>query len=70
MLNRIDRFGVYAVMGRPVLYERETRAMIAAQNVVSAYRDRAKSPSWDAWLKQNPELGDLLFRAQRLHDAT
>ena len=70
MLHRIDRFGVHAVMGRPVLYEREIRAMTAANNVVAAYRDRAKATSWEAWLKENPELGDLLFRAQRLYDGT
>mgnify|MGYP001009324862 CR=1 FL=1 len=68
MLKRIDRYGVYAVMGRPVLYEHEIRRMTIAQNIVSAYRERARSQSWDAWLRENKEMGELLFIAQRLCD--
>lgn len=55
-------------MGRPVLYEREIRAMTAANNVMVAYKDRARATSWEAWLKDNKELGDLLFMAQRHYE--
>lgn len=68
MLKRIDRFGVHAVMGRPVLYEREMRAMITANNIVEAYRDRARAANWEAWQKENRELGNLLFRAMKLYE--
>lgn len=68
MALRIERYGVHAVMGRPVLYEGEMRRMITAQNIVNAYKDRARSQSWEAWQRENPELGNLLFKAQRLYD--
>ena len=68
MLKRIERFGVHAVMGRPVLYEREIRRMVMAQNLVNGYRERARAASWDAWLAENKDMGNLLFLAQRLCD--
>lgn len=68
MSLRIEKYGVHAVMGRPVLYESEMRRMNVAQTIVSAYKDRAKSASWDAWYTANKELGDLLFKAGQLYN--
>jgi hypothetical protein len=38
-LKSIDRFGVEAITGRRVLYFREYRHMIHAENVVAAYKE-------------------------------
>ena len=46
------------------------RAFAIAENIVNGYNDRARAASREAWLKDNKELGDLLFRAQRLYDGT
>lgn len=67
-LNKIDRFGVHAVMGRPVLYEREIRRMTVASNLVSAYRERAKSTNWVEWASSNKAISDLLIKAKVLYD--
>lgn len=64
---RIQKYGVYAVMGRPVLYEREMRRIAAAQNVINAYQNRAKSINWASYLSQNPEEGSLLNLARELY---
>lgn len=66
LLNRIEKFGVYAVMARPFLYYRELRRMEIARIIENAYRQRAAAANWDAFQREHPELGNLLFRAQQL----
>jgi len=70
LLNRIEKFGVHAIMGRPILYYRELRRMEVANMIVTAYNARAKSANWQAFQKEHPELGNLLFRAQQLAEQT
>jgi hypothetical protein len=67
MLKRIDRFGVQGCIGR-TLYEREIRRMIAANNVVTAFQMRKAAANWQAFQTEHPELGDLLFKAERLYN--
>ena len=68
MYLRIQKYGVHAVIGRPVLYEREMRRISAAQNVINAYQDRAKAINWTAYLSQNPDEGNLLNIARELYE--
>ena len=42
--------------------------MVAANNVVVAFEMRKAATSWEVFQKENPELGDLLFKAARLYD--
>ena len=63
----IDRFGVSAVYGR-VLGAGEIRRITASENVIKAYRGRAKSDNWADWAKQNPELNRILEYGLRLQD--
>lgn len=65
---RIQKYGVYAVLGRPVLYEREMRRMSIAVNLVEGFKERAKSINWAAYLSQNPSMGNLLNRARELYE--
>lgn len=46
-------------MGR-TLGAGEIRRMIAADNVVKAYRSRAASDNWAQWAQKNPEMSRLL----------
>ena len=68
LYRRIQQYGVYAVMGRPVLYEREIRRMSIVNNIIGAYRDRSKSATWEAWTKENQAMASLLFKAQQMYD--
>ena len=65
VLQKIDRFGVMAVMGRPVLFFGELNRMIYAENVVAAYRSRPRD-NWAEWTDKNPVLARLLAEAEKL----
>lgn len=67
MLNYIDRFGAEAVMGR-TLGAGEIRRMVAADNVLRAYRSRAHAENWAKWAAENPALNRILNEAIRLAD--
>lgn len=62
----IERFGVVAVMGRPVLWAREANAIKTAEAIVNAYHARERSDNWAAWANQHPEMQALLVEAQKL----
>ena len=62
----IDRFGVAAVMGRPVLYAREIQRISIAEQVVRAYRSRQQSNDWAAWRRDNGELAKALDIAEKV----
>lgn len=66
MLAKIDRFGVEAITGRRKLYFGELRRMILAENIVAAYRARAKSENWAAWANANTVMADVLVEAEKL----
>ena len=66
LLNRVEKFGVYAVMARPYLYFHEIRRMEVAQTIKQAYDMRAAAANWQAFQTEHPQLGNLLFRAQQL----
>ena len=65
LLSYIDRFGVEAVMGRKTLYAGEMRRMIHAESIVRAYKERSRANAAD-WVKENPEMSDILREAQRM----
>lgn len=65
-LNKIDRFGIEAIIGRRQFYYGELRRMILAENIVNAYRTRAKSSNWPAWVQENPVMADILMEAEKL----
>lgn len=58
LLSYIDRFGL-GIFGRAPGV-RELRAMTYAENVVKAYRERAKAENWAAWASANPGKARLL----------
>ena len=64
----IDRYGVTAIMGRPVLYAREVYAMRIAETIYRGYQQQQKTENIAAWHADNPELAQLLFEAQQLAD--
>ena len=59
LLAYIDRFGVDAVMGRQ-LGAGEMRRMTVAENIVKAYRSRAKADNWAEWANLYPDLNRIL----------
>lgn len=65
----IDRYGVHAVMGRPVLWAREVNAIKMAEAIVNAYHARERSENWAAWANKHPEMQALLVEAQKLAEA-
>lgn len=60
----IEKFGAWAVYGRP-LFAHEMKRITAAEAIVNAYRDRAKSENYAEWTERNPQLAALLTRAMR-----
>ena len=52
-------------MGRPYLGAGEIRRFMTAENVVAAYRSRAKSDNWATWAKSNEQAAQLLSWAVR-----
>ena len=66
MLAKIDRFGIEAITGRKQFYFGELRRLIAAENIVTAYKSRAHAPDWAAWVRDNPLLAELLLDAEKL----
>lgn len=65
LAHQVDRLGVMAVFGRPVLYASEYYAMKAAEMIVAAYRSRARADNVAAWHNEHPELAQMLFEAEK-----
>jgi len=49
-----------AVTGRKVLLHHELLCMIAAENILTAYRSNQGAANWAAWAGSNPRLADVL----------
>lgn len=62
LLNRIDRFGSQAVLGR-TLGKGEMTRMITCENIVKAYQSRTAAPDWAKWAADNPQANRLLTAA-------
>lgn len=69
LAQAIDRYGIMAVLGRPVLYLHEYYAMKTAEGLVSGYLSRQRSQNWAAWQLEYPDMAKLLFDAERLLNA-
>lgn len=69
LLGYIDRFGVMAVLGRPVLSYGEIRRMIAAENIFTAYKSRQASDNWGKWALENQKSDALLKSVEVLINA-
>ena len=67
MLRACERFGAWAVFGRP-LGVGEVRNMTAAQYIVDAYRAREASKDWAGWASSNPQANRLLDAAAAYHE--
>lgn len=59
----IDRFGVYAVMGRPYLGALEINRILSAEKVIQVYHEKEAWSSWAEWAKANPDDAAYLARA-------
>jgi hypothetical protein len=66
LLRKIDRFGIEAITGRRQFYFGELRAMILAENIVTAYKNRAQSENWATWARANPAMAEMLVEAEKL----
>lgn len=64
LLNRIDRFGAQAVLGR-TLGAGEMRRMILCENIVKAHQGRKASGNWAEWSLAYPEANRLLTAAMK-----
>ena len=65
LLHEIDRFGVSAVMGRP-LYHEEIVRMRAAERIISAYKAKYSREDWAKWAQDFPQEDWLLNQAMKL----
>ncbi len=65
-LQKIDRFGVEAILGRRQFYFGELHRLIVAENILTAYQSRARSNNWAEWVSQNPKMANLLIEAEKL----
>jgi hypothetical protein len=66
LLTQIDRFGVMAVLGRPVLGAKEIRLMSIAENITHWYAERQQSQNWATWATENPEKSAGLTMAHNM----
>lgn len=64
LLANINKYGVEAVMGRP-LGHHEVICLNTAEAIVSAYKERAQAKDWVTWGQENP-VSHLLNEAMRL----
>ena len=70
LIGYIDRFGVEAVMGRPVLSAGELRRMYTVENIYNAYNARKASEDWAKWAAENPARAAMLAEVEGLiHNA-
>jgi len=67
LARTVDRYGAQAVFGR-ILSFHEIRMMTLADNVVTAYKERARSENWKEWTENNPGKAHILNTAGRLYD--
>ena len=65
ILPVIDRFGIQAVYGR-TLYVQEVKALMEADIISSAYRNRAASGNLAEWSAKYPEMAKRLDWAMKL----
>ena len=65
LLNAINRFGVEAVMGRP-LGHNEILCMIEAESIINAYKAKFSQEDWAKWAQDHPGLNQLLTEALKL----
>ena len=68
LVRSVEKYGAQAVYGRPLSFH-EIRMMTLADNVVDAYRERARSDNWAKWAQANPGKARLLSEAAMLYDA-
>lgn len=65
LASNINRYGVHAVMGRP-LYHHEILSMNIAEKIYNAYHERAKSDNMAGWADSNPDKTSMLNEAMLL----
>ncbi len=66
ILAKIDRFGLEAITGRRQFYFGELRRLIIAENIVTAYRSRARAENWASWSRESPVMANLLAEVEVL----
>ena len=59
----INRFGVEAITGKPVLDVGLARCIMRAERIEQAYRSRQEMENWAAWASDNPEENKILNQA-------
>lgn len=64
----IERFGVQAVYGRPILFLNEIRKIQAATDVSNAVHSKARSESVAKWAEANPGPASILADATKFRD--
>lgn len=66
IIQKIDRFGIEAILGRRQFYFGELRCLILAENINLAYRSRSRSENWAEWAQKHPDLEQILIEAELL----
>ena len=64
LVQRIDRWGAYGVLGGP-LSVNEIAGIEAAEKIVNIYQSREKSESWATWSETYPPQSALLLFAMK-----
>lgn len=66
LIRAIDRFGVMAVYGRPVLSVGEIRRLALCENIIAWHAERAGQKDWSKWGRENKHKARTLTQAARL----
>lgn len=66
LIKAIDRFGVLAVFGRPVLSAGEIRRLALVENIIAWHGEREASKDWPKWGRENKYKARTLHQAARL----
>ena len=43
---------------------KEIKAIVAAEAIVGAWKSRAQSSNWAAWVAEHPRMAEMLARAE------
>ena len=65
LLREINRYGVQAVMGRPLSYN-EVLRLRAAERVINAYNAKYATEDWAKWARENKQEDEFLNYAMQL----
>lgn len=66
-MRAVKRYGVRAVMGRPVLSAGEIRRFALVENILNWYTERDRAEDWVTWGRANPAKAETLHKANKIY---